>query len=165
MKPTRQDVRDMVRALFTTTGSLERARRRSPGAGMLALLHLVADHEQIRPSEIAAELDVHQSTITRQIQSLEDAGHVTLFADPDDGRSYLVSLTDAGREELHRLNEVGLERFVLFVAGWDAEEVRALTRFLIKLEESKAAVARRERRPSGRRWQGKEPDDEPHNTA
>jgi DNA-binding MarR family transcriptional regulator len=155
MKPTRQDVQDMVLALFTVVGSLERARRRTPGARMLALLHLVADREQIHPSKIAAELGVHQSTITRQIQPLEDAGHVALIPDPDDRRSHLVTLTDAGRDEQHRLHKVGLDRFALFVAGWEAEEVRALTRLLIKLEESKAEVARRERRSSGRHWQVK----------
>ncbi len=165
MKPTSEDVQQMVQALFTLTASLERARRRSPGASTLSVLQIIAAHDKIHPSEIAAELDLHQSTITRQIQSLEDAGQVAVMADPDDRRSCTVTLTDAGWNEVRRFTQIGLDRFATFVADWDAEVVRTLTRLLIKLEESKAAVARRERRRGGRRWQTKEADDEPHDTV
>jgi len=137
----------MATALFAVVTSLERARRRIPGASTLTLLHLLADRRDgIRPSDMAAELGVHQSTITRQLQSLEHAGHVALTTDANDRRSCLVTLTRAGRDEQRRLQKVGLDRFSLFVASWPAEEVRALTRLLTKLEDSKAKVARRERR-------------------
>ncbi len=158
MPPTRNDVQQMVQALFTLTGGLERARKRIPAASTLSVLQMIAAREKIHPSEIALELGVHQSTVTRQIRSLEDAGQVTVLADPNDGRSCTVELTEAGRQEVQRLTQVGLDRFALFVADWDPEEVRALTRLLVKLEQSKADVASREQeqRPGGRRWQSKE---------
>ena len=59
----------------------------------------------------------------------------------------------AGRKELDRLTQIGLSRFALFVADWDAEEVRTLGRLLEKLAVSKAAVGEREQRSAGRAWQ------------
>ena len=153
MKPNRDDVQQMVVALFTLVEGLERARRRIPDASTLSVLQFTAARDQIHPSEIAAEMGVHQSTITRQIRSLEDAGLVAVMADPQDRRSCYITLTEAGRQETQRLTEIGLSRFELFVADWDAGEVRTFTRLLVKLEESKAAAGRRERRPGGRRWQ------------
>lgn len=156
-----EDVRQLVNALFAVSNGLERARRRNPAAGTLALLHIVAHRERVRPSEVAAELGVHQSSVTRQMQALERAGQVDVAVDPDDRRSCFISLTPAGRAELERLNQIGLGRFAKFVAGWDAEDVHTLTRLLVKFEASKNEVARAEqlqvseawhkRRPAGRR--------------
>jgi len=63
-----------------------------------------------------------------------------------------VGLTSSGLAERQRLTEEGLDRFVLFVADWKAEEVRMLTSLLQKLERSKAAAAADQRPPPGRRW-------------
>lgn len=157
MEPNRDDVLQIVAALMTVTGSLERARRKGD-ASSLAILNIVATGGRVRPSDIAQDLGVHQSTVTRQVQALEAAGQVEVSADPEDGRSCFVSLTVQGQEEIRRLTEVGLSRFAEFVADWDAEEVRELGRLLMKLETSKAAVNTRERqRPEGRAWQRKTP--------
>jgi hypothetical protein len=68
-----------------------------------------------------------------------------------------VTLTPAGAEELQALTEEGLNRFGLFVADWEPEEVRMLTTLLQKLEASKAAVTARERPPPGRHWARRTP--------
>jgi hypothetical protein len=60
-----------------------------------------------------------------------------------------VTLTAAGSSELQFLTDKGLDRFALFVADWEPEEVRMLTSLLQKLEESKAAAAARQRPPPG----------------
>ena len=152
MKPSRDDVQQMVAALMTLMGGIERARRQGD-ASTLAVLKVLAMRGSARPSDIAVDLGVHQSTITRQVQTLETGGYVDVTADPVDRRSCFITLTDAGREEVGRLTEIGLSRFAAFVADWDAEEVRTLGRLLAKLERSKAEVNQREPRPDGRRWQ------------
>jgi hypothetical protein len=63
---------------------------------------------------------------------------------------------DRYRWVLHRLwiaagNE-GLDRFGSFVADWEPEGVQMLTALLQKLEDSKAAIAARQRPAAGRRW-------------
>jgi len=153
MKPERQDVQEMVRALFTLIDGLERARRKRPDAAALAVLQKIGGQSKLHPSEIAAGLGLHQSTITRHVQSLADKGLVLLKADPNDGRSCTIELTDVGYSELRRLQEIGIDRFSKFVAVWDAEEVRTFTRLLTKLEETKAEVGRQEQGQSGKQWQ------------
>ena len=75
-----------------------------------------------------------------------------ITADTADKRSCRVTLTPAGSEELQSLTEEGLDRFGLFVADWEPEEVRMLTSLLQKLEQSKAAAAAQQRPPPGRHW-------------
>lgn len=146
MRPSRDDVKAMVRALFTMNAGLDRARRRSKGAGALSVLQVLAGRDGVRPSEIAELLGVHPSLVTRQVQELEDAGYVEVTVNPADARSLLVALTRAGADEQERLVQIGLDRFALFVADWEPDEVRTLTTLLEKLERSKAAVAAREQR-------------------
>lgn len=144
MKPTSDDVIEMVKALFTLTGSLERARRQKPDAAILSVLQVIAAHGTIRPSEIADELSLHQSTITRHVQALQKSGWIEMQTDPDDSRSFRILLSEAGIKKMEDLREVGLRRFSSFVKDWEAEEVREFTRLLTKLEESKNEVARSE---------------------
>ena len=146
----------MVVALFTLTAGLERARRQRRDAGALSLLQVIAGRDGIRPSEIAGAQLVHPSLVTRQVRELEDAGYVQVAGDPADGRSWLVSLTPAGRAEMARLQQVGLDRFALFVAGWEAGEVRELAALLEKLRTSIAAVGERGQHPAARRGRRRE---------
>jgi DNA-binding MarR family transcriptional regulator len=152
MKASRDEVCAMVTALFVTNAALDRARRQKKGASTLSLLQVVAAAQGIRPSEIASVQDVHPSQVTRQVRELERLGLVQITADTADGRSCRVTVTPAGAEELQALTEEGLDRFCLFVADWEPEEVRMLTSLLQKLEASKAAAAARQRPPSGRHW-------------
>lgn len=153
MKPKRTDVQEMVNALFTLIDGLERARRKKPDAAALSLLQKIGGRNKLHPSEIAGELDLHQSTITRHVQSLADKGLVVLKADPGDGRSCTIELTDSGQNELHRLQQISIDRFSKFVSVWEAEEVRTFTRLLTKLEETKAEVGRQEQSQSRKHWQ------------
>ena len=165
MAPSRADVHAMVAALFTLTAGMERARRQRKAAGTLSLLQLVADRQPIRPSEIAEVQDVHPSLVTRQVRELEDAGHVRVAADPADGRSCLVTLTPAGTGELHRLTQVGLDRFALFVADWSPGDVRMLTTLLDKLRNSITAVAEQEQEQRPPAVAGQAPPDSTSGTG
>lgn len=148
-----QDVEQLVGALFTVTNSLERASHRSRQAGALRLLQIIAARPGVSPTDIAADLEMNLSSITRRVRSLEESGYVSLVANPRDRRSCLITLTPAGQEEMTRLTQIGLGRFARFVAGWNAEDVQTLARLLFRFEQSKAEVARSERLPGGRRWQ------------
>jgi DNA-binding MarR family transcriptional regulator len=145
MPSDNRDVEAMVAALFTLMARLDRARRERKAASALALLQVIALGGALRPSQIAARQHVHQSLATRQIRDLEDAGHVSVASDPSDGRSYLVSLTPAGVDELRRLTSIGLERFALFVSDWEPEDVRTLAQLLEKLQTSMTTVSAQER--------------------
>lgn len=63
-----------------------------------SLLSHVVKLGPVRPVDLAKAMKIDASTLTRNLRPLIDAGWVTL--DPGaDGRSRLVSATDAGREK------------------------------------------------------------------
>lgn len=138
MAPKREDVEALVVALFTVQESTARATRKNKNASLLRLLQAIATGEPVRPSELANQLEVHQSLITRQIRELEEMGKVSVSPDPKDGRAFVVSLTDLGGKQVAELTEVGMQRFMGFVRGWDPDEVREFTRLLWKFHETKA---------------------------
>lgn len=144
----------MVAALMTVIRSTERARQKGD-ASRSATLFVVAAHPDSSLKAISEEVGFHPSSTTRQIQALEDEGYVKVTADPVDGRSCKVKLTAKGNAELERLRQIGLRRFALFVAKWEPDEVRALTRLLLKLEQSKQEVRAAERPSRTRRRQPK----------
>jgi len=150
MPVARDDVQALVVTLFALVARLERARRQRKAAGALSLLQVIADRDGIRPSDIADLQLVHPSLVTRQVRELEDAGLARVTQDPQDGRSWLVRLTPAGQQEMGRLQQVGLDRFALFVAGWEPGEVQALTALLGKLTTSMDDVAEPAQRQTAR---------------
>jgi DNA-binding MarR family transcriptional regulator len=159
MHSRKDEIRFMVAALMATVSSTARASRKG-NAATLTLLQALATVERARPSDLAAALDLHQSTISRQLQSLEEEGFLALTADSGDRRSCFAALTARGRRHLEELHAFGLSRFERFVAEWSQEEIHTLGHLLAKLEAAKARVAEgeepgRNRVQRGRSWQEK----------
>jgi DNA-binding MarR family transcriptional regulator len=153
MEPDMEDIQEMVTALYAVKSGMDHAQRQSPKAGQLSVLQVIAGKPGISPKAIAEELHLHPSSITRQVQVLAEAGYVMMDVNPEDRRSCHITLTDAGRDEMQRLTQIGLGRFALFVADWEAEEVRTLARLLRKFRESATEVTAQEQHTGGRRWQ------------
>jgi DNA-binding MarR family transcriptional regulator len=57
----------------------------------------------LTPSELAEIERIKRPTATRILRFLEDAGLLDRTQDPGDGRSSLVTINSAGREQLRRL--------------------------------------------------------------
>ena len=66
----------------------------------LVISHLSAAGRRLRPSELAARLDVTSGTLTPMLDRLEAASFVVREPNPDDRRSVIVVLTDAGNAAL-----------------------------------------------------------------
>lgn len=54
----------------------------------------------ITPTDLAGRLGMAPTTLSAWIRRLVDAGHVQRSPNPDDGRSYLLELTDEGRQAM-----------------------------------------------------------------
>jgi DNA-binding MarR family transcriptional regulator len=135
MKPSREDVIQVIAPLMKIVENTNRVRRQGD-ASVLSALVAISRASNARPLDIANELDLHQSTVTRLIKALENQGLVLVSADPDDGRSCRVSLTKDGRLTMQRLGDVGIGRYQLMLEDWTAEEVQTFAALLEKLESS-----------------------------
>ena len=88
-----------------------------------------------RIGDLAQLFRCHMSVSSRLVAELSDHGLVTRVADPFDGRSHLVQITDAGLVYLDRYNaEVG--RLIdTALDGWSADELQQLGAGLNRLND------------------------------
>ena len=85
-------------------------------------LHLELTREQLRvifllsfkgrasPGEVAESFGVPKANVTSVIDRLVGKGLVSRRENPDDRRSYILSLTEEGRSQVERLHEIGTAR-------------------------------------------------------
>jgi DNA-binding MarR family transcriptional regulator len=86
--------------------------------------------------DIAAELDLEHSTVSRLLGEIEDDGLVSRGVDPSDRRRTTVSLTPLGRAVV--ADATTMSRFItrVLLAEWPRPEVEELTRLLTRLAET-----------------------------
>lgn len=101
----------------------------------VAMLRRIAEHEPLRPGELAQVLAVQASHVTRQVQRLQQAGYVTRVPDPEDPRARRIRLTPLGEEAVARLGEAGARGMQLVLAEWSPAEVRLLARLVSRMAD------------------------------
>ncbi|MFB9235994.1 MarR family winged helix-turn-helix transcriptional regulator [Plantactinospora siamensis] len=154
MQPDDRDIEVLTSGLLAVGRELSKARERQGEGSRLTILQLVAETTEVRPSDLATEMQLSLSAVTRQIHALAEAGQVELRNDPNDRRSFRVVLTGAGKEELQRLVRKSHDRFANFLADWNGDDTVLLGTLLNRLAASiKAARARQQPPASGRTWQ------------
>ncbi|HZE41324.1 MAG TPA: MarR family transcriptional regulator [Stackebrandtia sp.] len=148
-------VLELNRATFVLVTEAHRGMARAFDAARVGVLQAVAPNP-LRPSEIGERLDMAPSSVTRHTQALEDAGHVSVEADPDDGRTCLIRATPDGIEELQRLEQIGNDAFSRVVSDWTTDDLHTLTRLLRRLTsdwaERGASARARARQTKPTRW-------------
>jgi len=113
----------------------------APGLERAAFVALRRIHDGggMRLSELAQQLDLDPSTVSRQVRQLEGAGLVARQGDPGDGRANVVALTPAGRRALRAL-AAGRRKFLAEVtAGWSDDDRAALARLVDRFAGDLAA--------------------------
>jgi DNA-binding MarR family transcriptional regulator len=154
--------KDVLRAASAACTRFADAYRRGSDqvydATRVGVLRLAAERGPIRPSDIAAELDVNPSSITRQVKALHALGHLTAFGDPSDGRAYLVQATGQGRAELRSFGDKGLEVFSVVVEDWSAQDLRLLTTLLNRMVDTWARTSQDKREEVNARRPAIRPD-------
>ncbi len=133
MQATREEVGSLAVSVMALTDRMSRARAQLIDRTSLGVLRIAATRNGVRPTEIADELHVHPSSVTRHVQALAEAGKLAVRADPGDGRASLVEITQAGLRDLWQMYERGVDGFGQAVADWAPDDVRALTAGLRRL--------------------------------
>jgi DNA-binding MarR family transcriptional regulator len=101
----------------------------------LMLMHRLACDGAKRPSDLAADASLDLSTVSRHVRALDDAGLIARDPDPDDGRSYRLSLTPTGTELMEQALRRRERSVELALAGWDEHDVAELRRLLGRLAD------------------------------
>lgn len=98
---TRRREADALRLAITRTA---RRLRQEAGSGLsptvLAMLASIERHQTVTPGELARIEGVQRPTVTRVIGRLSEAGLIERAADPEDGRSVLISVSEEGHRYL-----------------------------------------------------------------
>jgi DNA-binding MarR family transcriptional regulator len=115
----------------------ERSGVRVP-AGQMRALARIADHPDLRVTDLAEILALDVATTSRFVQGLETRGLVGRRPVPGDGRASTFRLTSAGSAALDRLLDAWHEVIKEVVEDWDPDDVEVFSllfrRFGVGLE-------------------------------
>jgi len=125
------DVLRLKRAITTTASA-------TPAT---AVLVAVQDLQRPRVSELAEHLHLDLSTVSRQVTHLRQRHLLDACADPTDGRSQRLSVTEEGLAELRRSRRAMVAELAQHLADWDDTDVDALTTLLSRLSRSAVVAA------------------------
>ena len=91
----------------------------------------------VRLSDLAQELGVDVSTVSRQVQALEQKGLVDREPDPVDGRAMLLQLTRKGRAVRSKMQAAWQETIAGVLINWKPDDINMfaerLERFALDL--------------------------------
>ena len=95
--------RNVAFSLFLTGGLMgrvleEELRPYGVTSTELGLLSVLGIQGQVTPTHLSEQLGTRPTTLSSQIQGLIARGFVRRLENPDDGRSYLLELTDDGHD-------------------------------------------------------------------
>lgn len=105
----------------------------------IAVLFTVAHHgDGVRISEVAAEVHLDLSTVSRHVRALQDRGHLAKACDPQDRRASLVTITDTGGSALRHVMQQRSNLFADATRAWSPAELALLADLLARLHASLA---------------------------
>lgn len=128
---------------------LAASRADTPQFALLTLVHL---NEPVTPTRLVALMGVPAATLSDRLRELFELGHVRRQPNPDDGRSYVVTTTAAGRRAIDRAEAAVLRARQAVADELDVPllEVEAVVEKLNAALD--AALAARRERPRRHRY-------------
>ena len=146
MAVTTDEANDVFLALLRVQKLLVAAKHLAPrvaGTGTVdtsayPVLFVVAAVEDasVRISDLATALHNDVSTVSRQVSALVAGGLLVKTTDPNDRRALVVSLTEAGREAVHRIQATRAAWFQSLLGGWDSDRADAFVTSLRELGDA-----------------------------
>ncbi len=129
-----RDENELAVALYAVVLRLRRLPLTGPvDKAALAVLHETHRLGEVRPSDLAAQMHLDLSTVSRHLRVLETRGLVTRTPDPHDARAHTLGLTDAGREVLAHLLDQRAVAIRDAIAHWSTEDRHDLRRLVRQL--------------------------------
>jgi DNA-binding MarR family transcriptional regulator len=109
----------------------------APGHSPLAveLLRAVVEAGEIRASDLASELFVTKTSISRYVSEMVNEGLLVQRRDPSDGRAVLLRVSASGRRELEGREARRSALLHDLCEGWPKGDVATLTKLLQRLND------------------------------
>ncbi|MEM7242747.1 MAG: MarR family transcriptional regulator [Pseudomonadota bacterium] len=98
---------------------------------ILAVIHMEG---QTVAAKVARYADLDKGQISRAVNTLKDMGFVQEGDDPNDGRSAMLSLTEAGHAEYDHVVQTMRKRQKMLVQDVTAEDLETFRAVLKKIE-------------------------------
>ncbi|NYV77588.1 MarR family winged helix-turn-helix transcriptional regulator [Streptomyces sp. UH6] len=105
-------------------------------SGSAAVLTLLDRHGDMRLSRLAELLAVDISVCSRHVSHVADRGWVERLPDPDDKRSRLLRLTEAGHDQIADLSRRSTALLSEWLDDWSDEDVTRLTELMTRFRQS-----------------------------
>jgi DNA-binding MarR family transcriptional regulator len=118
----------LIGSLFDLLSTLRKGAT-DPGATTPILLRLAGDGPR-RSCDLAHELHLDQSTVSRHVSALEAEGLVQRTPDEGDRRAQLLELTPEGAVLAHERVKDRVRLFEAATAGWSEVDLATLARLL-----------------------------------
>jgi DNA-binding MarR family transcriptional regulator len=137
---TDDEFRELGRTMGTLVHRILRLRSDNE-MGTISVLSTLTKCGPARASDLARDLVLDLSTVSRHVQSLEKSGLVEKAADPTDRRAMTLHVTAEGKDYIERLWDRKLAQMREGLAHWEPEDLRTLTRLMGRYAEDYLAIA------------------------
>ncbi|MCW2923100.1 MAG: MarR-family transcriptional regulator [Thermoleophilia bacterium] len=136
---------------FKRIGDARRVQRRMQeltgveldGSSFVALVR-IAESGPVRLTDLAAQLWLDLSVVSRKVRGLEERGFVERTSDPADARASRASVTAAGRDVVQRVSEGRAAWLRDLFASWDERDTEQLAELIERFVDDIHASYERE---------------------
>jgi DNA-binding MarR family transcriptional regulator len=130
----------LLMGLFTTIRQMRAHAGEPIDLASMYLLYNVLQKPGIRVSELAGDVGLDASTMSRHVQNLTRAGYLKRSTALDDKRAAAVHLTDQGLEVILKIVKSRSAMIIRAMENWNAEDrqrfLELALRFVVDFSES-----------------------------
>ncbi|MBF6220017.1 winged helix-turn-helix transcriptional regulator [Nocardia abscessus] len=123
----------MGRAIRTVLAHPEEGQLLPGGIGVLGTLESKGSCRQV---DLAVDLCISPSALSRHVTELVAAGYISRHADPTDGRATLIRVTGEGRDLLHRVRGSRARGLQNVLADWSEDDAEQACVAVQKLRDA-----------------------------
>lgn len=109
--------------------------KRSTRNGQNLCLYMIERHGTISQKRLAAELDIRATSLSETIARLEAKGLIQREPSAEDRRTFMISLTEAGMQEMDRIRKLRMADDVRLLAPLSDEEIETFHAILKKISD------------------------------
>ncbi|HWV77930.1 MAG TPA: MarR family transcriptional regulator [Isoptericola sp.] len=131
-----EELQRQMRAVGAVKRTIVRNLPQDCAVGPTAVMSTLRRQGPMRLSRLADQLWLDLSVTSRHASHAVEQGWVERTHDPDDRRSWILSLTPAGRRKLEQISERTTGLFAERMGDWDDAEIERLTELMARLHGS-----------------------------